>query len=750
MENSLIRLKDVSKFYYNKGVIASGFSKVSLEFKMGEFVAITGESGSGKSTLLNVISGLDTYEEGEMYIDGKETSHFSEKDFENYRRKNIANIYQTFNLINSYTVFQNIELVLMLNGTKRRELKKKAFDLIKKVDLYKFRNTKVSKLSGGQKQRVAIARALAKETPIIIADEPTGNLDVASAEEVVKLLREIAKERLVIIVTHNYEQVEKYVTRKIKMHDGKVLEDKQISETKEAALPPQKKQKNISFGNLIRLGVRNTFNVVPKFVLLLIVFAFLTIAILAEYASYEKNNYLNSISGYNWVFNNASNNRVVIKKADSQPISDEELAAISALENVDSVVKNDLPLDNMVFLNDENYNYWLNGSAVGIDTLQGEPDAGRLPENANEIVVGLSKDNYFIQGSAEEMVGLTLYGENDMGEIDLTKPYYIAGVKYIEDSPMLSDKYGSMLFFVSNDYLNNYNFELNRQYSRLRVLFDEKYYDSDQYSPQFMIIPNANVDPGCVVVSYNLNETVERGYVRGLPLSITNKSLYYETGLDLEIVDTYSKWNIENKLGIPYDEEKEGAIYINPDQYNSLFATGTFQSSIFVKDFSDEALQPLKDYLDANGFKYLALTDALYVDDMAIMSNIFYTFMTIVLFIVLFFITYFVIRLIMKSRNVYYTTFRMLGGKKSSIRFIIILELVVVASIAYGAFMVFLYLNYAGYFVVPFVDNMLNYLTILDYVILYLIFLGMAILIGNKYASKLFKGSAMKAFRDEV
>ena len=132
---------------------------------------------------------------------------------------------------------------------------------------------------------------------------------------------------------------------------------------------------------------------------------------------------MNSISGYNWVFNNASNNRVVIKKADSQPISDEELAAISALENVDSVVKNDLPLDNMVFLNDENYNYWLNGSAVGIDTLQGEPDVGRLPENANEIVVGLSKDNYFIQDSAEELVGLTLYSENDMGELDLSKPY---------------------------------------------------------------------------------------------------------------------------------------------------------------------------------------------------------------------------------------------------------------------------------------------------------------------------------------
>ena len=110
----MIKLKNVSKFYYSKGVIATGFTKVNLELDMGEFVAITGESGSGKSTLLNVISGLDSYEDGEMYIDGKETSHYTEKDYEDYRRKYIGNIFQNFNLINSYTVKQNIELALLL------------------------------------------------------------------------------------------------------------------------------------------------------------------------------------------------------------------------------------------------------------------------------------------------------------------------------------------------------------------------------------------------------------------------------------------------------------------------------------------------------------------------------------------------------------------------------------------------------------------------------------------------------------
>ena len=121
----MLKLENVSKIYYNNGIIATGFSKVNLELNLGEFVVITGESGSGKSTLLNVISGLDSYEEGEMYINGQETSHYTEKDLEQYRKKYIANIFQNFNLINSYTVYQNVELVLLLSGYKKAKSKRK-------------------------------------------------------------------------------------------------------------------------------------------------------------------------------------------------------------------------------------------------------------------------------------------------------------------------------------------------------------------------------------------------------------------------------------------------------------------------------------------------------------------------------------------------------------------------------------------------------------------------------------------------
>ncbi len=261
---SIIKLKNVSKFYYNKNSISSGFNKLNLDLDMGEFVVITGESGSGKSTLLNVISGLDSYEEGEMYIDGEETSHYTEVDYENYRRKYIGNIFQNFNLVNSYTVYQNVELVLLLNGYKKEEIKEKVLEIIKTVNLTKYKNTKASKLSGGQKQRVAIARALAKDTPIIVADEPTGNLDVKSAKSVMKLLKDISKNKLVVIVTHNYEQVEEYATRRISMNDGKIIEDKKIS-AYEPAKAELVQYRDLTEKNKLILGLRNAFNIKTKF-----------------------------------------------------------------------------------------------------------------------------------------------------------------------------------------------------------------------------------------------------------------------------------------------------------------------------------------------------------------------------------------------------------------------------------------------------------------------------------------------------
>ena len=283
----MIRLKNVSKYYHKDGVITSGFTKINLELHLGEFVVITGESGSGKSTLLNVISGLDSYEDGELYINGEETSHYTEDDYLAYRRKYVSNIFQNFNLVNSYTVYENIELALLMNGKSKKEIKNDVLELIDKVKLTKYKNTLVSKLSGGQKQRVAIARALANDTPIIVADEPTGSLDSKSSKEILKLLHEISKDKLIIVVTHNKSEIEEYATRLIRMHDGKLLEDKVVNKINLDKNIQEKEVKSITNFNKIILGFRNAFNIPIKFLLMFIIFLLITVTLITNYGAFQ-------------------------------------------------------------------------------------------------------------------------------------------------------------------------------------------------------------------------------------------------------------------------------------------------------------------------------------------------------------------------------------------------------------------------------------------------------------------------------
>ncbi len=224
---ALLQLKDIGKIYVSGGVVSVGIRGVNLSFDRGEFVAVTGKSGSGKSTLLNVISGMDTYEEGELFISGSPTSHYRQSDWESYRQQYISFIFQDYNVIESFTVLQNVELSLMhIRDRKARRLRAK--ELIARVGLTSHLHQKGSRLSGGQKQRTVIARALAKDSPVILADEPTGNLDASTSSEILSLLHEVSSDRLVIVVTHSFDQVSPYATRHIRIFDGSVESDVQL------------------------------------------------------------------------------------------------------------------------------------------------------------------------------------------------------------------------------------------------------------------------------------------------------------------------------------------------------------------------------------------------------------------------------------------------------------------------------------------------------------------------------------------
>ena len=738
----MIRLKNVSKFYYSKGVIASGFSKVNLSFNIGEFVAITGESGSGKSTLLNVISGLDTYEEGEMFINGEETSHYTQNDFENYRRKYISNIFQNFNLIGSYTVQQNIELVLLLNGKKRKDIKKNVLELIEKVGLTKFKNTKASKLSGGQKQRVAIARALAKDTPIIIADEPTGNLDSKSAKEVLQLLYEISKEKLVIVVTHNYEQISNYATRKITMHDGKVLEDKRLKENTKKDYKLKFENKQINLINKIRLSFRNTFNILPKFLLLMAVYLFVIVALIAEYSSFKELEYTNETNGYNYFFIDTSDKRIVVKKNDGTSFNDEDLKKINTIDNIDYVVQNDLLLDSNISVTDDD-NFWIYGALNSISIFNQKLDKGRMPVSDNEIIITGSKDDYYLGTMADELLESKLYLQNFYtDEIDKTTELKVVGIKYIE----------SMVFntkiYVSDKIIEKIKYQINQRYSNLTIKLNNINYNLESDSNEFKIIPNDMVQEGEAYISTDYNTYCDKENCINKPLNIKINNLYYNDELNLTITKNYNKKNIKQLLNIDDSEIFNGNIFISLNDYNKLFDKQTYQSSIFIKDVSlkDDTVKKLNDI----GLKTMVVSDALIEDGSIQIIKILTLIVTLSLVVVLFFISYFVIRLILKSRNVYFTTIRILGASKKTTKQLLLMELNIICNIAY--FSVIAYIVYASKNNInnDFITPILNYLKLGDYVLLYIILVLISSLISIKYSRNTFKSSAINTLKEEV
>ena len=205
MAEALLQLANISKFYKSSQSVVIGVDSVDLSLSRGEFVVVTGESGSGKTTLASVIGGILPYESGEMFYDGKPTSHYGGLDWDRYRRDNIAFISQNYGIIPGATVLKNVESALCIAGMDIRGAREAAKDILRRVDLFEFKNRRAARLSSGQKQRLSIARALAKPAPILIADEPTGNLDSENSRKVIKLLADAAADRLVILVTHEFE-----------------------------------------------------------------------------------------------------------------------------------------------------------------------------------------------------------------------------------------------------------------------------------------------------------------------------------------------------------------------------------------------------------------------------------------------------------------------------------------------------------------------------------------------------------------
>ena len=450
MGNVRIRLQEISKSYYSETAVTQALRKISLTFSEGEFVAITGESGSGKSTLLNIIGGMDTFDDGEMFVDGEPTFPYDDTDWEDYRRNKIGYVFQDYSLVGHYTALDNVMSALLIMDREFEEAKQTALSYLAQVGLAGFETHRASELSSGQKQRLSIARALAKNTGIIVADEPTGNLDSETGNQIIQLLKELSKDRLVIMVTHNYDQVELYATRKIRLHEGEIISDVSgdgsqgeaseagtpqsesdpVAAKKKSAGDTSRQQKKASRARINRIAsyfAKKNRRTQPgraalftTFLCIISTVSFLFIGELYQYAEdvhtrvYEQN-----------AFYRKDDTRLVVKRADGGEITAGDVATAKAVTDVVCVDSCDYANDiNYYIKEDEDYeylysinrNWWGTTQNVEVSFLdeshfvnstdaidESDLAAGVMPESRNEIVLysndesvlGTTKDCYF-------------------------------------------------------------------------------------------------------------------------------------------------------------------------------------------------------------------------------------------------------------------------------------------------------------------------------------------------------------------
>ncbi|MEE1279203.1 MAG: ABC transporter ATP-binding protein/permease [Oscillospiraceae bacterium] len=255
----MLSLSNITKIYRSGDTVVKALDSVSINFRENEFVSILGPSGGGKTTLLNIVGGLDRYSSGDLVINGKTTKKFTSKNWDAYRNHSVGFIFQSYNLIGHQTVLSNVELALTLSGVSKKERRRRATEALERVGLGDQLKKKPNQMSGGQMQRVAIARALVNDPDILLADEPTGALDSATSLQIMELLKEIATDRLVIMVTHNPELAESYSTRIIRLNDGKVTDDSDpyTPEAEEESVTSRKKHTSMSFFTALSLSLKN-------------------------------------------------------------------------------------------------------------------------------------------------------------------------------------------------------------------------------------------------------------------------------------------------------------------------------------------------------------------------------------------------------------------------------------------------------------------------------------------------------------
>lgn len=744
----MLKLVNVSKYYSSHNVIALGLRKINLELHSNEFVAIVGESGSGKTTLLNVICGIDSYEEGEMYLNGEETSYYSTAELEEYRKKYVAFVFQNYNLIDSYTVLQNVEAPLILAGYPKKEIRGRAIEIIKRVGLEKHLHHKATKLSGGQKQRVVIARALAKDCPIIAADEPTGNLDSDSAKQIIELLKEISKDKLVILVTHDYEQVKDYVSRKIRIFDGEIVEDIDVQATEKTNLPSLPEQsKKIRFTELIAIAFRNLLSVPKKSILMILIFTIFIFFVAMAYGSFNA-----ALRDYenlgNYYFSNTSINRIVVKKADNSELTDEDIQELMNFSNVKTYVEYDFVLDQSLWLENQSvgdYGTWISGTPLPLSMAESiELIYGKMPEKDNEVLIAVNPsiaqeyenliDAKFSSSFYEDAPRFLMDGIIIAGVVDATKLN-------------LTLSYSNMSFILFNDVVLKqlakfYYFKYIKSSVFTMTDGDTESIISDLFTNYVLRIDNTLPNNQINIPSYELPCDTEFCDLTG----------------SVRVTDIYQTMNVDNivyKSQVIVDEwQYRPSIDMNDTTFNRFFSDKTFQLSLITEsdvgvDILVAKIIALRDGLSAKYtviYPYRSQSSDPFSALITLMSVLGATITVGFTLLASILITYIIFKAIINTKMRDYAIFRTIGANQQTIKRMIYFENYLTAIVGYViVLIIMIVLNNT----VPAMQMILKFYTIPSYLVLFAMAIFMAFSISSRYVRKVFKESVNRTLKAE-
>lgn len=616
----MIELKNVSKYYTSNGVTNKGLIDVNLKLNKGEIVAIVGESGSGKSTLLNVITKIDSFDEGEIYYKGNETSYFSIDDMDQFRKNKIGFIFQNYNIIDSYTVLENVMLPLIINGVNKIEAKKEALKIIEQTGLSHRIRSRGSMLSGGEKQRCVIARALASKSEILACDEPTGNLDSKTGEEIINLIKEVSKDKLVLIVTHNYEQVKDIATRKIKIEDGRVVEDLIIKEVNEEDLDENLDLDYKPIASKINTRIAyNNLTSTPKtsFLISLVLIATCVICLILYQYIFISNQQLKSSDTFTY----GTSSKLIVSDINHKSISKDTLSSIS-----DEYYTNEFYLLNSMYTtitSGDNEYYFDTQKAIyepnilDLKIVSGE----KITTNNDELILAFSS-NYYSKKDIKKYVGRYI-------KLD------IAGVSFKIVGVGLSDSVKSKTPTMTSNELVHTVFKLN---SMIKISYETS--------------GTSNTFSDYILYDFSNKTTVS---VKNNDVEVPQLKYFNQTMLDLS-----------NKKVVDEKQTSDIILTVGNDIFDDEVC---YEASCYgnYKQMKKQASKLNYYIINTNTYSTLSSYEKIIININTYASLAAISFVIIIVY----FITYAVLTVIFKSKQESYNIFRTLGVTKKDMSHIV-------------------------------------------------------------------------------